>query len=125
VSQAFGIAAARAETLLERYGTHAERHLEAHAGGPDISLQSLPGYTVSEIRSVVRNEKVVDLADLVFRRTSIAFSGQLSASVIGELSQIAAETLGWDEAERNRQIAQTCMIARRRHGIDLSMKETI
>jgi glycerol-3-phosphate dehydrogenase len=116
----FGIAEARAATLLERYGTAAERILAAGGASPDRMLASLPSYGSGEIRALVDGEHVVDLDDLIFRRTSIAFSGQLTTSAIEELAGICATVLDWSEAEKGRQIARVRAIATERHGVRLS-----
>jgi glycerol-3-phosphate dehydrogenase len=101
--------------LLERYGAGAHALLCAE----EEMLASLPGYSRSEIQTMVRSEQVVALADIVFRRSSIAIAGQLTAAAIAELADIAGQELNWSEAERERQIAATSRIARERHGVSL------
>jgi glycerol-3-phosphate dehydrogenase len=115
----FGIARARAEALLDRYGTALDLLFPDRAGFDETMLASLPDYSRGEIVAIVRREQVVELADLAFRRTPIAISGRLTGAAIAELAVIAARELGWSEAEQNRQIAATAKIARERHGIRL------
>jgi glycerol-3-phosphate dehydrogenase len=110
-----GASLARTEALLERYGAGAHALLCAE----EELLASLPGYSRGEIQTMVRSEQVVALADIVFRRTSIAIAGQLTAAAIAELAGIAEQELNWSEAERERQIAATSRIARERHGVGL------
>jgi len=66
-------------------------------------LNSLPAYTREEIEWLVATERVVTLADLVLRRMTIAFSGELSLAAIDELDEIAGDCLGWDAATRRQQ----------------------
>ncbi|MDQ0392774.1 glycerol-3-phosphate dehydrogenase/oxidase [Labrys monachus] len=120
IAARFGIDASRAEALLDRYGTAAERVLAVGGVSPDRMLASLPDYGAAEIRALVAGEHVVDLDDLIFRRTSIAFSGQLTTSAIEELAGICAEVLGWSDGETDRQIARVRAIAAERHGVRLS-----
>jgi glycerol-3-phosphate dehydrogenase len=115
----FGIARARAEALLDRYGTALDLLFPDRAGFDETMLASLPDYSRGEIVAIVRREQVVELADLAFRRTPIAISGRLTGAAIAELAVIAARELGWSEAEQNRQIAATAKIARERHGVRL------
>ncbi len=69
----------RADQLLERYGTRAEAYLGEIEGEQETALAHHAGYTRTEIAWLLRNERVVHLADLVLRRTSIAFTGALTA----------------------------------------------
>jgi glycerol-3-phosphate dehydrogenase len=70
----------------------------------DEALQHHPGYSVGEIRSLVANEWVVTLSDIVHRRTSLAFSGQLSHSLLCELGEIVASQRGWGSEDIAREI---------------------
>ncbi len=115
----FGVSPKRAALLLDRYGTRAETMLAAFAGAEQM-LASLPDYSQSEIRTIARREQVVALADLVFRRTTIALSGRLSETAARELAGLVGSELGWNEKERERQIAETLETARSRHGMNVS-----
>ena len=69
---------ARAFELLERYGTRAEDYL-AEIEGDEDPLAHHGGYGRLEIAWLTRTERVVRLADIVLRRTSIAFTGAIRA----------------------------------------------
>lgn len=60
------------------------------------------------------------LVDLLFRRTTIAISGQLTNAVLLETAAIAAQALGWDAVRTQQEIEATREIARERHDIALS-----
>jgi glycerol-3-phosphate dehydrogenase len=112
-----------AETLLSRYGTRASA-IAAFCSAvrddvPDHPLESEPGYTVREIQYLCVHEAVTHLADLLFRRTTIAISGRLSDTVLAETGSVAARTLGWDSIRARREIEAVREIARQRHGIVL------
>jgi glycerol-3-phosphate dehydrogenase len=62
---------------------------------------------------------VTHLADLLFRRTTIAISGQLTGAVLDETAAIAAGVLGWDSNRTRREIESSRDIALRRHGMVL------
>lgn len=94
----------RAEALLVRYGTYATKIIADLAVWGDEPLEHHPGYSVGEIRSLVSHEWVVTLSDIVHRRTSLAFSGQLSHSLLAELAQIVASERGWSDDDVAREI---------------------
>ena len=96
LARAHGLAPARAEALLQRYGTHAENVAGFIAAHGDTPLRSLPGYTAGEFAFLCSEEPVRRLADLLFRRTAIAMEGLLTPAVIEEAGPIAARALGWN-----------------------------
>lgn len=98
------ISSERAEALLVRYGTYATKIIADLALWGDEPLEHHPGYSVGEIRSLVSREWVVTLSDIVHRRTSMAFSGQLSHSLLAELAQIVASERGWSDDDVAREI---------------------
>lgn len=117
------IPATRAEALLTRYGTSASAIATYCESGedalPDSALTSLPNYTVREIRYLCEHEAVTHLADLVFRRASIAIAGLLTEAVLTETAAIAAQVLGWDSIRARHEIESARNTARDRHGLML------
>jgi glycerol-3-phosphate dehydrogenase len=59
---------------------------------------------VGEIESLIDNEWVVTLSDIVHRRTSMAFSGQVNKKLLKELAHLMASRRGWSSSEVARQI---------------------
>ena len=118
-SSLYGVTPPRSEILLERYGNAAHRIAKSGGSGTSDSLASLPDYGRGEIRALIRDEQVVTLADLVFRRTSIAIAGRLTLAVIEELAEIATGALDWTADMRMREIEDTVALARNRHGVRL------
>jgi glycerol-3-phosphate dehydrogenase len=96
----------RVEVLLERYGTYAERMIEDLVKLGDTPLSSHPGYSVGEIIALTQNEWVVTLSDVVHRRTSLAFTGQLTEELLAEIAGIMAPHLGWGEDDIHQQISE-------------------
>jgi len=119
-----GIPAARAETLLARYGTTASQIAAfcgyAPDGQPDRPLTGESGYTVREIQYLCSHDMVTRLSDLLFRRTSIAISGHLTNGLLLEVAGIAAQVLGWDAIRTQEEIDAAREVARARHGIVLT-----
>lgn len=123
-SKQFAVPAARADTLLYRYGTTglavAAYCAQNDEGGPDQPLANEPGYTVREIRYLCANDMVTRLTDLLFRRTTLAISGALTGGLVQEVAEIAARVLGWD-AERTRQEVEAVRcVSRELHGLELA-----
>lgn len=100
-----GLAPARVEALLGRYGTTAEPVIAHAAATGDAPLAHLDGYRRAEIDWIARNEHVEHLADIVMRRTTLAIEGRLTAAALAEIAAVAASALGWDEARRAQEVA--------------------
>ncbi len=110
----------RAATLLDRYGTSAEAMIASFAAGDDTPLVSAPEYTRAEIAHLISTEQVVRLTDIVLRRTSMAFVGAVTGSVLAELADIAADVLGWSADEREAHIDQAAAYLADVHGVETS-----
>lgn len=118
-AQATGATAARAGELLDRYGTTASAIL-AHEGADDARLPDASAYSLREIDWIARNEKVVDIEDIVMRRTTLAITGGLSRRDLAVVADVAARALGWDPAYRERRLAQAEAMLVARHRLRLS-----
>ncbi|WP_159501149.1 glycerol-3-phosphate dehydrogenase/oxidase [Microbacterium sp. 18062] len=87
----------RVAELLDRYGTRATEVIEAIAADPsDAPLASAPSYSTAELRHLARTEHVVHVADLLLRRTGLAFTGG-AIGAAEEVTRTVAPVLGWDE----------------------------
>lgn len=92
-----GISRERANVLLDRYGTRAAEFI-AVIGDRDEPLASLPDYGMAELAHLAATELVVHLADVVIRRTPIAFAGRAKDDVLREVAAAIAPALDWDAA---------------------------
>ena len=122
-AHAVRVGAERAEVLLERYGTTATAIIDSLTE-QDAPLAHLEGYSTDEIRYLVREEQTVGLADLVYRRTSVAFVGSVTAPLIAELAELAGGVLGWSAATRAEQIAAITSDLESRHQVSLAGNRT-
>ena len=105
--------------LLSRYGTRAEEIALWCAAEADRPLRSLPDYSEREIAWLCANELCGTLADLVFRRTTIAITGRLTDEVSAELARLAAAACGWDTKRSFREREAVGREAAR-HGVMLT-----
>jgi glycerol-3-phosphate dehydrogenase len=95
----------RAALLLDRYGTVAEDVIVAvEADSADAPLTAVPHYSTGELRHLARTESVVHLADLLLRRTSLAFIGDASREAAAEIAEVVGDILGWDAAARAAEV---------------------
>lgn len=107
----------RVEVLLGRYGTKAREFVETLIASGDTPLETLPNYSVQEITRLVSSEFVVHLDDVLLRRTSLAFSGELSVDRVAELAAVVGVCLGWDVRRREAETARAWEILATRHGV--------
>lgn len=91
----------RRSTLLERYGSRAA---ELGRQAPGSLLGGLD-YDAAEIAHLATRERVVHLADLVFRRTDLAFTGALDDARLADVADVVGDALGWDADRRARELA--------------------
>ena len=99
-----GVDLARAEQLLSRYGTRAEALLRkiSESGEQMVAKTS---YSDTEIQHLIVTESVVNLSDLIYRRTNIGFVGDSDASVLNQVAAIGKEQLGWKIEEQLAEFA--------------------
>ena len=98
---------ARVDQLLGRYGTYASRiiaHLESVG---DEALVHHPDYSRREIEFLVTEEWVMTLADLIKRRTSLLFCGDLSQELLEELGMLQSHLLKWTPERTHKDIASS------------------
>lgn len=98
------VGAEHAERLLLRYGTSAATIIDSLTA-KDAPLKNLEGYSTDEVRFLVGQEQVEHLGDLIYRRTSVAFVGAISAPLLDELAELAGDTLGWSAERRRDEVA--------------------
>ncbi|WP_274424749.1 glycerol-3-phosphate dehydrogenase/oxidase [Chelativorans sp. YIM 93263] len=111
-----GVSEERVETLLQRYGTTAAQILREEAAAPALRfLEDTPDVSHSEIAWIAQNEAVVHLADIVFRRTTLAVTGRLTTRDLESISQIAGLVLGWSEPRRRAELEETLDTLRTRN----------
>ncbi len=94
--------------LIETYGSDAAWIVGCAEGNSALGKHIVPGlpYLMAEVVYAVQHEMALTLADVLIRRTHVIYEvrdgGLARAPAVADL---VAERLGWDEAERNRQVA--------------------
>lgn len=96
------LSTARAEELLERYGTRATEVFDMIRAG-DTELPS-SGLSTAELRYMMNREQAVHLIDVLLRRTDLAFVGLVTDAVLSELADAMDEIAGWGPQRRAAEI---------------------
>jgi glycerol-3-phosphate dehydrogenase len=112
-----GLPQERLATLLDRYGTGADRVAAYLQAGPDAPLACLPAYSRREIAFMALHERVVHLDDLILRRTMMALLGQVNGPLLEELAAIVSPVLGWSTGDAAAEVARTSQLLERVHGV--------
>lgn len=114
-----GVARERLKILFERYGSRAEAIAISMNGGTDYVLRSIPDYSRREIAFLIQHEKVYHLDDFLLRRSMLAMLGKVTRETVDELAGVFANVLGWNDEQRQVEVARTLSILADRHGVRL------
>lgn len=122
-AQDTGATCDRIAALLDRYGSTA-RDIARHEGPAPEALADAPGFTEAEIDWIVRNERVVHLADILLRRTPLAISGQLTPALCRRIASVAAAALDWSAEQEQMELDDVAAHLAERHGVRLDFAES-
>lgn len=113
--------ASRVDELLGRYGTTASDilTLSSHYGDGE-RITGAPRHSALEIDWIARQELVVHLSDIVFRRTTLAIEGLLTMQGLRDIGAIAAAALQWDANRLAKEIDEVVGALSRFHGQTLA-----
>ncbi len=109
----------RTAVLLTRYGTRAEEVMGYLDGGADRLLHSTHELSVRELEFMAANEQVGHLADVLIRRTSLAFRGLVTGELLHEVADVLAGPLGWDAATTAAEIRAAQEVLARFHRVQI------
>lgn len=115
----YKISKARAQTLLERYGSSARTIADEISKTTDTTLPGY-GYSHNEIRLIVEREQVETLADIFLRRTTIAITGGLTTELVDAVLDILATHKAWNAKQAAQEHAAFVALLKHQHGVDLS-----
>ena len=93
--------------LSRNYGSEYERVMRYAQEQPEL-LQPLGSSNVlgAEVVHAVKEEMSVKLADVVFRRTDLGTTGDVSEEALHACGRLMADVLGWDEAALEKEQAE-------------------
>ena len=119
-AQQANVSLQRMETLLDRYGTTANKIASVEGPSPAL-LPDTDNFSEAEIRWICENEHVVRLEDILLRRTPLAITGQLTAPLCRRVCEIAATTLGWSGERKKVELGRLAELLSVRHGVYLDL----
>ena len=109
----------RGLVLFTRYGTRAADVAAFIAEGSDDPIVG-DALSSRELAWMVENEQVRRVADVVFRRTGLAFTGDADAAAVRAIAEALAPLLGWDTARSESEVEDTFTLLAEEHGVDVS-----
>lgn len=109
----------RTAVLLTRYGTRAGEVMDYLDAGTDRLLHSTHELSVRELEFMAANEQVGHLADVLIRRTSLAFRGLVTVELLHEVADVLAGPLGWDAAATAAEIQAARGVLERFHRVQI------
>ncbi|MET3173319.1 UNVERIFIED_ORG: glycerol-3-phosphate dehydrogenase [Arthrobacter sp. UYCu721] len=109
----------RTAALLTRYGTRAQDVIGYLDGGPDRLLHSTRELSVRELEFMAEHEQIGHLADVLIRRTSLAFRGLVTGELLNEVASVLSVPLGWDAAARTAEIRLAQHVLERFHRVQI------
>ncbi|NTJ61269.1 glycerol-3-phosphate dehydrogenase/oxidase [Agrobacterium rhizogenes] len=116
-----GVDVSRADELLGRYGTTTAAILTRPSDYNDSQrISGAPRHSALEIDWIARQEMVVHLSDIVFRRTTMAIEGLLTIQGLREIGTIAAVARQWDAQRLAKEIDDVVALLSKFHGQTLS-----
>lgn len=118
-ARAEGIGTEQVDRLLNRYGTRATSVIDVLSGQPSTPLATDPQLTRAEIAYFATHEDAVHLADVVLRRTNLAFVGGVTHEMLAEIADVLQDALGWTGEERDAEIQDTVDTLLTYHGVDV------
>ena len=107
----------RGRVLFARYGTRTAEVADYLAEEDDVPLLG-DALSTGELAWMVEHEKVRHVGDVVFRRTSLAFTGDADAAAVRTIAEGLAPLLGWDAERVDAEIRATLTTLREAHGVD-------
>ena len=107
-----GVPEPRIEHLLGRYGSLVEEVLELVAAEPSLgkAIAGADDYLRAEVVYAVSHEGARHLDDVLTRRTRVSIEEfDRGTGAAKEVADLMAEVLGWDEAQRDREVEHYLM----------------
>ena len=115
-----GIAEEQLEILFSRYGTQAVEMLDKGKLQSNSYLQNYPNLGDYEIQYIVENEDVVHLDDFILRRSMLGKLGRVTSEGLVEICSVIAQTLGWDDVKKNKEINRVVEILKTEHRMNFN-----
>lgn len=105
IARQYGVTPARAEHLVDLYGSRAHDVLAFCSRRiDDMPVHASVVFTRAEIAFTVHNEHVEKLSDVLLRRTPLSIRGDVSMAIVHAVAAVIATELNWSDERRQREI---------------------
>lgn len=112
-----GIDPTRARVLFERYGTRSSEVAAFLRAGDDNVLGGTGELSERELAYMAEHEQVGHVADVLIRRTSLAFRGLVTAELVQAVADALAPHLGWDGERITEEVRHAVNTLVEGHGL--------
>jgi glycerol-3-phosphate dehydrogenase len=119
VADETGLGELQPKRLFGRYGTRAMEIAKFIKATKDESLKSNPDWTRREVEFLVEREKAVHVDDILLRRSTLAWLGQVNRPLVDELAEIMGGQLGWTADQKKAEVKRTIELLKDLHGVSL------
>ncbi|MDH7568817.1 MAG: FAD-dependent oxidoreductase, partial [Armatimonadota bacterium] len=102
-----GLSSDQADYLLSFYGTRAADVLALAEENPELRQQVAPAYPDirAQVQYAVETEGARSTADVLLRRTGLAYAADRGAQAVDPVSRDVGQLLGWNAAQQERDRA--------------------
>ncbi|MGD8455214.1 MAG: glycerol-3-phosphate dehydrogenase/oxidase [Anaerolineales bacterium] len=110
----------RLEQLFEIYGTRAAELLQKYGSELSEMLETIPEISVGEIKSILLEEDVNHLDDLILRRTMLGKLGKITPDSLREISEICAKVMNWSSQKKEQEMDRFTDLLRHKHKMNFN-----
>lgn len=107
------------KALFERYGTLVEKMLMQFGDHSIKILDQENLITENEVAYLSKIEKIVHLDDLILRRSSIGWTGQVNSENLVSIAQVVGKSLDWTQEDIDRELIHIREVFRKNHAVTL------
>jgi len=120
IAEETGLGDLQPKRLFERYGTRALQIARFIKAAADAPLVSNPEWSRREVEFLVTHEKAVHVDDLLLRRSTLAWLGEVDLPLVEELASLMGDLLGWSVEQKSAEVRRTVELLKEMHGVVLS-----
>jgi glycerol-3-phosphate dehydrogenase len=112
-----GVKESVVQDLFVRYGTRSLLVAKEIASVGDSPLKSKANWQRGEVIYLVENEKPVHVEDVLLRRSTLAWLGEVTRPLVEEFAAIFAEVNGWSKSTVQSEVERTIAHLKEYHGV--------
>jgi glycerol-3-phosphate dehydrogenase len=119
VAKKTGLKESVSAELFARYGTQCLDVARKVKEVGDKPLKSLPTWQLGEVEYLIESEQPVHVEDILVRRSTLAWLGNVNKAVLEEFAEIFARKCGWSASRKKDEIERTIKELKDLHGVEL------